>query len=129
MGLINPTKGYYSFSDNEIGDKDVYPSKRWAEYYINLNYSKTTGFLTSKTWHPSISIELRNRVRYEYENEGKSDREWCVNAFIGYDYVPKNAKGIKSVGNYFRYYYGINPHGQLRNMDYSFMGYSIVLFY
>ena len=60
MGLINPTKGYYSFSDNEIGDKDVYPSKRWAEYYINLNYSKTTGFLTSKTWHPSISIELRN---------------------------------------------------------------------
>ena len=129
MGLINPTKGYYSFFENEIGDKQVYPSKRWAEYYIELNYSKTTGFLTSKTWHPSISVELRNRVRYEYENEDKSAREWCINAFIGYDYVPKRTKVIKSVGNYFRFYSGINPHGQLRNMDYRFIGYSIILFY
>ncbi len=129
MGLINPTKGYYSFFENEIGDKPVYPSKRWAEYYIELNYHKTTGFLTSKTWKPTISVELRNRVRYEYENEDKSDREWCINAFIGYDFVPKKTKVIKSVGNYFRYYSGINPHGQFRNMDYRFIGYSIILFY
>lgn len=129
MGLINPTKGYYSFFENEIGDKTVYPSKRWTEYYINLNYNKTTGFLASKTWHPAISVELRNRVRYEYENEGKADREWCINAFIGYNYVPKRAKGIKSVGHFFRYYNGLNPHGQFRNMYYRFMGYSIVVYY
>ncbi|MFK5855514.1 MAG: hypothetical protein QM503_05240 [Bacteroidota bacterium] len=129
MGLINPTKGYYSFFENEIGDKPVFPSKRWAEYYIELNYYKNTGFLTSETWKPSISIELRNRVKYEYENEGKSDREWCINAFIGYDFVPKRTKVIKSVGHYFRFYSGLNPHGQFRNIYYRFIGYSIVLFY
>ena len=129
MGLINPTKGYYSFFENEIGDKQVYPSKRWAEYYTEVNYNKSTGFLASKTWHPSISVELRNRVKYEYEKEEKADREWCINAYVGYDYIPKRAKGIKTVGNYFRYYNGINPHGQFRNMNYRFIGYAIVLFY
>jgi len=128
MGLINPTKGYYSFSDNEIGDKTFYPSKRWAEFYFQLNYKKTEGFLTSKTWHPSLSIEARNRVKYEYEREDKSDRVWCINAFIGYDVTPKNTNNIKTVGHYLRFYTGINPHGQLRNFDYRFIGYSIVAY-
>jgi hypothetical protein len=128
MGLINPKKGYYSFFKNEIGNKQVYPSKRWAEYYFELEYTKTKGFLATETWHPSISVEFRNRVRYEYEKEEKSERVWCINAFIGYEYTPKRSR-IRSVGNYFRYYNGLNPHGQFRNMDYKFVGYSIVLFY
>jgi len=129
MGLINPKKGYYSFFDNEIGDKDVYPSKRWAEYYMELEYTKTKGFLTTKSWHPSISVELRNRVKYEYEKQGKADRVWCINAFVGYEYTPRRMKGVRSVGHYFRYYDGLNPHGQFRNMYYRFVGYSIILFY
>jgi len=129
MGLINPTKGYYGFFENEIGDKPVYPSKRWAEFYVNLNYNKNSGFLTTKSWKPSISLEIRNRVKYEYEKEEKADREWCINAFIGYNYIPRKTKGVKSVGHYFRYYDGINPHGQFRNIYYRFIGYSLVLFY
>ena len=129
MGLLNPENDYYTISENEVNDKVIYPTERWAEYYININYTKTSGFLTSKNWHPSFSVELRNRVYYQYEREGKNDRGWGINAFIGYEYVPKRAKGIKSVGHYFRYYNGINPHGQLRNRDYTFYGYSIVLFY
>lgn len=49
----------------KIGNKSVFPSKRWTEYYIELNYYKNTGLLTSETWKPSISIELRNRVKYK----------------------------------------------------------------
>jgi hypothetical protein len=30
MGFINHTKGYYSFAENEIGDRTFYPSQRWA---------------------------------------------------------------------------------------------------
>jgi len=129
MGLINPSNDYYTVSALEIGDKNIYPTQRWAEYYININYTKTTGFLTSQKWHPSFSIEFRNRVKYQYEKQGKNDRGWGINAFIGYEYVPKRAKGIKSVGHYLRFYDGINPHGQFRNRLYSFIGYSIVLFY
>jgi hypothetical protein len=126
MGLINHNKGYYSLFEDEIGDRTFFKSDRWAEYYIEVNYKKATGFLTTKTWHPEISVEFRNRVRYQYEKPGKEDRVWCINAFIGYKFVPKHAKGIESVGNYFRYYNGINPYGQFRNIDYRFLGYSIV---
>ncbi len=129
MGLLNPKKGYYSFFPNEIGNKTVYPSKRWAEYYIDINYNKTSGFLTTKNWHPSFSVEFRNRVLYEYEKEEKSRRLWTINAYIGYDYSPDKKNGAKSVGHYFRFYNGINPHGQLRNMMYRFMGYALVLYY
>lgn len=128
IGLLNPDKGYYSFYENEIGDRTFFPSKRWAEYYFQLNYKKTDGPLASKTWHPSFSIEARNRVKYEYENENEAKRVWCLNTFIGYDYVPKNASNIKSVGHYIRFYRGLNPHGQFRDFYYRFVGYSMVVY-
>lgn len=127
MGLINPNKGYYTFYEDEIGDKTFYKSERWLEYYLQLNYRKTNGFMANEKWNPTISIEARNRVKYEYESPGKEDRVWCLNAFIGYDYVPKN-KNTKTIGHYLRYYRGINPHGQFRNFKYEFIGYSFLVY-
>lgn len=129
MGLLNPTKGYYSFFEEEIGNNTFYPSERWAEFYFQLNYRKYEGFLSSNTWKPSISVEARNRVKYQYDVEGKKSRTWNFNAFIGYDYIPTDSKLVKSVGLYFRYYKGINPHGQLRDFDYQFIGGSLVVYY
>ncbi len=129
MGLIRPNVGYYKYFENEIlADTAFYPSQRWAEFYLELNYRKTEGFMASKTWNPSISFELRNRVKYEYSNPNKSPRVLCYNAYLGYDYVPKKAGAIKSVGNYLRFYSGLNPHGQFRNGYYNFIGYSVVAF-
>lgn len=128
IGLIRPNVGYYTYFENEIGDATLYPSKRWAEYYLELNYKKTNGFLANKQWHPNVSFELRNRIKYEYEKEEKENRIWCVNAYVGYDFVPKKINAVKSIGHYFRYYQGVNPHGQLRNGTANFIGYSAIVY-
>jgi hypothetical protein len=128
MGLIRPHVGYYTYTPSEIGDTVLYPSKRWAEFYFELNYRKTEGVMTSETWHPSFSFELRNRVKYEYGNPEKAERVWCFNGYVGYDYIPRKSGNIKSVGHYLRYYSGLNPHGQFRNGSYRFIGYSIVAY-
>lgn len=128
IGLIRPNVGYYTFFENEIGNNVLYPSQRWGEFYLQLNYKKTEGFLANEQWHPNLSIEFRNRVKYDYKVDTKEDRVWCVNAYIGYDYVPKKANIIKSVGQYIRHYQGINPHGQLRNGLSHFIAYSVVVY-
>lgn len=127
MGLINPRKGYYTLSQNEIGDNTLYPSKRWGEMYFDLDYKKVSGFLTSKHWQPNISLELRNRIKYNYGNAEKENRIWCVNTYAGYYYIPKKADAIKSIGHYIHYYNGLNPHGQFRNGICYFIGYSIII--
>jgi hypothetical protein len=127
MGLINPHKGYYTLSKNEIGDNTLYPSKRWGEIYFDFNYKKVNGFLTGKHWQPSISLELRNRIKYNYGNTDKERRVWCVNIYTGYCYIPKKIKSIESIEHYFRYYNGLNPHGQFRNGTCYFIGYSIII--
>ncbi len=128
MGLLNPQKGYYSSFENETYQQTIHSSRRWCEYYLQVNYVKTQGLLTTATWHPELSIEARNRVKYNYQSTDLEDRVWCINAYAGYSYRPKNKKVLKSVGHYFRYYNGINPHGQFRNGNYTFAGYAIVAF-
>lgn len=127
MGLINPQKGYYSLSENEIGHNTLYPSKRWGEIYFDLNYQKVSGFLTSRHWQPNISFELRNRVKYNYANTGKENRIWCVNTCAGYCYIPEKTDAIKSIGHFIRYYNGLNPCGQFRNGTCFFIGYSLII--
>lgn len=127
MGLINPKNGYYTIFENEIGGNKLYPSKRRGEFYFDLDYQKVTGFLTSKRWKPNISLELRNRVKYDYTNSKDEDRVWCFNSYTGYSYIPKKANSVKSIGHYIRYYYGLNPHGQFRNGTCYFIGYSVVV--
>lgn len=128
MGLFRPDVGYYTFYDNEIGDNILYSSQRWGEYYMQLNYKRTEGFLSNKQWHPNFSVELRNRIQYNFKLDAKEERIWCVNAYMGYNYVPKKVNAIKAVGHYIRYYNGVTPHGQFRNGTSLFVGYSI-LFY
>lgn len=127
MSLLNPDKGYYTFTEDEIGGKTFYGSERFMEFYFQVNYRRTQGFLANEKWNPNLSIEARNRVRYDYEQSAKEDRVWCINAFIGYDFVPKN-KNAKTVGHYIRYYNGINPYGQFRNAKYQFIGYSFAVY-
>lgn len=129
MGLLRPKVGYYTLFDHEIGNNTLYTSQRWAEYYLQLNYKKTTGFLTNDRWRPNLSIEFRNRIKYDYMVDAKEDRVWCINAYVGYDYVPKKANTIKTVGHYIRHYNGINPHGQLRNGMSHFVAYSAVVYF
>jgi hypothetical protein len=127
MGLINPHKGYYTLSQNEIGHNTLYPSKRWGEVYFDLNYRKVSGSLTGKHWQPNISLELRNRIKYNYGGTERESRIWCVNTYAGYCYIPKKINTIKSIRHFIRYYNGLNPYGQFRNGTCFFIGYSMVV--
>ena len=127
MGLINPKKGYYTLSENEIGGNTLYPSKRNGETYFNVNYKKTNGFLTNNHWKPLASLELRNRIKYNYKNTEKEERVWSLNAYMGYSYTPAKINTVKSIGHYIRYYNGVNPNGQFRNGTCYFIGYSIII--
>lgn len=127
MGLLNPKKGYYVLSENEIGGNTLYPSKRRGEVYFDVNYRKMDGFLTSNFWKPLVSLELRNRIRYNYRSTEKEERVWCLNTYIGYYYTPAKINTVKSIGHYIRYYNGVNPNGQFRNGTCYFIGYSIII--
>ncbi len=127
MGLINPSNGYYTLFKNEIGNNTLYPSKHSGEFYADFNYKKVSGFLTSKQWKPNISLELRNRIKYDYRNSDNEERVWCASVYVGYDYRPKLINTVKSIGHYFRYYNGVSPHGQFRIGTCSFIGYSMIV--
>ncbi len=83
------------------------------------------GVLCSQRWMQEISVEAKNRVKFSYSTDIPEDRLWSVNLYLGYRHLLKNQKS--SLGFYVRYYYGINPYGQMRNIaDFQSIGYSIV---
>ena len=127
MGLINPKNGYYTLFKNEIGNNTLYPSNHSGEFYVDFNYKKVNGLFTSKLWKPNISVELRNRIKYDYRNTDNEERIWCTNIFAGYDYIPEFANTVKSIGHYIRYYNGVAPYGQFRIGTCYFIGYSMVI--
>ncbi len=129
MGLIHPKEGYYSLSENEIGNNTLYLSHRWAEYYLQLNYKQTQGFASNDKWHPNLSVEFRNRIQYNYQEDVKEERKWCINAYIGYDYTPAKDGATKTIGHYLRVYNGVNPHGQLREGTSRFLAYSALIYF
>ncbi|MDA3911473.1 MAG: DUF1207 domain-containing protein [Bacteroidales bacterium] len=124
-GLWFPSEGYYGIDSLEVGGVDVPLSSKHFEYFIQMNYQQTEGFLCSKRWMQEISVEARNRVKFAYDYESQEERLWSVNVYLGYRHLLKNQKS--SLGFYVRYYYGVNPHGQMRNTaDFQSIGYSIV---
>jgi hypothetical protein len=124
-GLWFPSDGYYGLDSLEIGGAEVPMSSKQFEYFVQMNYQQTEGVLCSKRWMQEISVEARNRVKFAYDYESQEERLWSVNLYLGYRHLLKNRKS--SLGFYVRYYYGINPHGQMRNTaDFQSIGYSIV---
>ncbi|MEA1874807.1 MAG: DUF1207 domain-containing protein [Bacteroidota bacterium] len=124
-GLWFPSEGYYAVDSFEVGGADVPLSTKNFEYFVQINYQHTEGALCSKRWMQEISVEARNRVKFAFEPDHIEDRLWSINLYAGYRHLLKNQKS--SLGFYVRYYYGINPHGQMRNVaDYQSIGCSIV---
>ena len=70
-------------------------------------------------WAPFVSMDLRQRIVLNFNKESadiKEDTQWSVNLLGGIRSQPGNFRfAIKEI--YLRYYYGVNPHGQLRNQD------------
>ncbi len=128
MGLINPIKGYYSWSDVETQGKDIFPTERWAEYYLQLQYRNTTAFYSSARMQFVWSFEARNRIRYDYLIDKSESYFWCFNNYFGYNYSPNGNEGQPTFGSFFVLYRGLNFNGQLRNSRLNYVGYSMVVY-
>ncbi len=128
MGLINPTKGYYTYDITETQGIDLYSTYRWAEYYFQIQYRNTHSFLSNARFQFVGSMELRNRIRYQYLKDAAEPREWSMNSYFGYDYSPKGLSANPTTGFYFVLYKGINYHGQLRSSKLSYAGASFVVY-
>jgi len=137
--LWNPSKGYYTSDSLERSPNvEIKPSKRWIEPYLQYQYQNPDGWLSNDKMMFVFSTDLSLRVRYDYpfrfrNKEGEIEThhageayQLCTNSLFGWKFI--NAKEeVSDVGAFFKFYWGINPHGQFRNIPrYPWFGINIV---
>lgn len=138
--LLTPRLGYYRMSSYEGNTSKLNKSRKWFEYYFQYQFQHPIGSINGNPLQFVVSSELRNRIQYGYpyymddperkagliEMEVREQRRWCYNGYAGLA-LPLSEKTGTRIGLYLRYYHGINPHGQFRNIpSYQFAGLSLI---
>jgi len=125
QGLWNRSKGYYVTDTLETKGVIVPPGKKNMEFHVQFNIQRTEGALCSDSWMQVLSMEIRNRIQFSYDDAIPEKRTWNYNIYFGYDRISKS-RG-RNIGFYLRYYTGIIPNGQFRNTGgYRYVGLGIV---
>ena len=137
--LWNRKKGYYTADSLEMSNPlEIKPSKRWIEPYVQYQYQNPDSWLSNNKMMFVFSQDLLLRVRYEYpfylkNQSGSIDYcdlgeayQLCSTTMAGWKfYNEKNELSNSSL--FFKFYWGINPHGQFRNIPtYVWMGINYV---
>ena len=127
--LWNKSTGYYRMRPEEGDTSKITPSDNRFIWYAHYQFHSPTQLMKNPNLSTVLSLELRNRVRYNYPfyiydpssskppEEVKSDRKFIpsLNGYMGWRYrIKKDKAGY--IGLYFRLYYGLNPYGQFRNI-------------
>ena len=138
--LWNPKKGFYSSDSLERSPNlEIDPSTRWIEPYIQYQYQDRTTWVSFKGRALFVaSVDLYLRVRYGYPYSFLDDNgnvvvrqdgeayQLCTNVLVGWKFLQKKKK-VSDVGVFLHGYYGINPHGQFRNIsNYPFVGIKLI---
>ena len=138
--MYDKTKGYYRMRAAEGDTTKITPSDTRMEWYGQYQWHGPSGIIKDPKFTTVFSLELRNRLRYNYPyyisrpssstgpDEVNPTRKYVpsVNGYLGYRYRP-NMEKTSYIGLYFRFYLGINPHGQFRNIPgHRFYGFSMV---
>jgi len=127
QNLWNKKEGFYFTDSIEVKGSLIKSSEKSFEYFFTINYERTKGFLASENWKNVLSAEINNRIKLSYDTNIDEARIWSVNSYFGWEYN-RFSGHFKNFGFYFRYYQGLNPHGQFRNTSgFNFKGISIVL--
>ncbi len=135
------TDGYYTMQSWE-GDENYFVSSwRRVECYLRYQYDGPASRLRIGRFYPVFSAELRECIRYGYsyfeddpalstgfrEVKGVEEYVPCLNVYAGFQ--DRGRSGYPGrIGAYLRYYSGINPHGQFRNIP-GFSFFSLALIY
>ncbi|MCF6184172.1 MAG: DUF1207 domain-containing protein [Bacteroidales bacterium] len=119
--------GWYFTDSLEVKGANIPLSKKTFEWYFSANYQRIKGLLCSEKWVNIFSVQVNNRIQFSYEPNIPEKRIWSYNLYFGWKYKISD-KAFRNVGFFLRYYRGLNPHGQFRNIgDYRFTGLSIAL--
>ncbi len=138
--LYNKSNGLYSMRGAEGDTSKLTPSENRMEWYIQYQWHGPSELIRSPKFTTVFSFEIRNRLRYNYPyyiyNPASSSGPLevnpgikhvpSVNGYLGWRYRIKDEKA-SYLGLYLRFYLGINPHGQFRNIPaHRFYGLSMV---
>ncbi len=133
---INGAEGFYTADVPNTDSILLPPDGPKSEFYLQYNLIRDQGFLTTSKWVNIVSLELRNQIRYQYNEmqvankqlfEGKTTKayEVSLNAYVGWKIKRTDTP---SLGIYLHGYAGLNPHGQFRNhAGYKSLGVSFIL--
>jgi len=136
---IEPKNNWYWYSCRpEEADTSLFnPTNKRMEFHFQYQLQMGKYLLSGEKLRNVFSVELRNRLQYGYprfyyENQTwitenvEEKRTWTLNLFFGWR-VGNESFLNKHLGFGLRYYRGINPHGQFRNMDqHQFIGLSLL---
>ena len=127
--LINPRKGWYSYRTIEADSGILSPTKNWIESYIQIQRQSNKGFMASNKFVRLFSLEIRNRVQFGYpfllDTNGtqnnyvtyQNNERMRISFNVYYGYKFNFTKDLPPrFGVFLRYYTGINPYGQFRNI-------------
>jgi hypothetical protein len=109
--------GWYTMRSEEGDTNLIEPSKLPCEFYFQYQFQTNT---SSRGFQGIASAELRFQERYRYPlPDSGSGFSPALNLYAGLRYSRPDSKNYFSkIGIAFRYYVGINPHGQFRALPY-----------
>lgn len=137
--LWNPKKGYYTADSLEMSDQiEINPSNRWIEPYLQYQFQNPNGWLSNNKLMFIFSQDFYLRVRYGYGlyyrdksgdvNYGELGEAYqlCSTTMLGWKFY-NSKKEISNTGVFIKIYWGLNPHGQFRNIPkYPWVGFNWV---
>ena len=137
MHLLNPERGWYSIRPQEGNADLVIPEKRPYEFYLQYQLQTGRYFLSSNKFQNVLSMEVRNRPKYNYPysiyeegiwSDEKPTRasQWNFNLYYGWRII-QEAFPYHNLGFGIQAYMGGNPHGQFRDIPgYRYVGVTMV---
>jgi hypothetical protein len=109
--------GFYNTDTFEVQGLEVLPGSERDIWLFRFNAQKEIGFMNKRRARVLFSSELRNEIKFGYTSLNPERRVWSVNALTAFSFET----GVLQprMGFFLRYYYGLNPYGQLRD-QYNF---------
>jgi hypothetical protein len=127
--LWNKKTGFYRMRPEEGDTSKITPSENRFVWYLQYQFQDPSSLIKIPGLYTMFSVELRNRVLYNYPNyfydpksslppsELINDRKYApsLNGYFGWRYRIKGERA-SYLGLYARFYFGVNPYGQFRNI-------------
>ncbi len=136
--LLNRKDGWYTIRPQEGNVNLVIPDRRPYEFYAQYQLQTGKYFLSTNRLQNILSIEVRNRPKYNYphfsydeggwiQEKATSNAQWNLNLYYGWRII-QNSMPYNNLGFGIQAYFGGNPHGQFRDIpNYRYVGVSVVL--